>query len=94
MMKKGLLYITMVIIGILLLNVVPTVIEHTSAQNENCYQLVYVEAGDSLWSLAKRYVPQGTEIREFVYEIKQLNDVDPIKLQPGQVLKIPVSSVE
>ncbi|WP_291953670.1 LysM peptidoglycan-binding domain-containing protein [Mahella sp.] len=90
MMKKS-LYIAAIVIGILILTIVPSLLERTSAQNEKSYQLVYVETGDSLWSLAKRYVPKDKEIREFIYEIRQLNDIEPSKLQPGELLKIPVS---
>ncbi|MBZ4664767.1 MAG: Peptidoglycan-binding lysin domain protein [Mahella sp.] len=89
-MKKS-LYIAAIVIGILILTIVPSLLERTSAQNEKSYQLVYVETGDSLWSLAKRYVPKDKEIREFIYEIRQLNDIEPSKLQPGELLKIPVS---
>lgn len=89
MMKRS-LYIAVIVIGILLLTIIPSLPEHTSAQNEKDYQLVYVETGDSLWSLAKRYVPKDKEIRKFIYEIRQLNDIDPSKLRPGELLKIPV----
>lgn len=91
-MKKK-LYITAAVIGIFLLLIKLPLHENTLAQNAQTdvkYQLIYIESGDTLWSIASKYVPDNEEIRKFIYEIRQLNDIEPSKLQPGQVLKIPV----
>ncbi|MEY4366525.1 MAG: LysM domain [Actinomycetota bacterium] len=44
-----------------------------------------VEAGDTLWSIAREYVPTGN-ISDFVYELARMNGVD---LEVGQVIRVP-----
>lgn len=44
-----------------------------------------VEAGDTLWSIAREYVPTGN-ISDFVYELARMNGVD---IEVGQVIRVP-----
>lgn len=44
-----------------------------------------VEAGDTLWSIARGYAPKGN-ISEFVRELARENGVD---IEVGQVIRIP-----
>ena len=44
-----------------------------------------VESGDTLWSIAREYVPTGS-ISELVYEMARINGVD---IEVGQVIRIP-----
>ena len=53
------------------------------------YYAITVESGDTLWSIAQNYVGSKTDIREFIYEIKTLNDLDSSDIQIGQELLIP-----
>ena len=48
-----------------------------------------VESGDTLWSIAKRYVPEDRDIRNFIHDIKQMNSLKSSGLQEGQLLLIP-----
>jgi nucleoid-associated protein YgaU len=49
---------------------------------------VVVEQGDSLWAIAQRVRP-GTDPREIVVEIRELNGMRSNLIQPGQVLLVP-----
>lgn len=52
--------------------------------------LVAVQAGDTLWSIAGRYVADGADRRPFIYEVSKLNHLSGGgMLQPGQTLVIP-----
>lgn len=56
------------------------------------YQSIRVQTGDTLWSLAAKCTDESRDIREVVYEIKQLNQInDAGDLMPGATLKIPVT---
>lgn len=51
------------------------------------YQVVTVQGGDSLWSVAQR-VNSVEDPRVVVERIKELNDLGSSVLQPGQVLRV------
>lgn len=49
-----------------------------------------VERGDTLWGIAKLYLPENTDIRSFIHDIKMMNQMKSSMLQEGQLLHIPV----
>lgn len=49
---------------------------------------ITVGQGDTLWDIAERYGPEGGDVRAYIYEIKQLNDLDGA-LAAGSRLKLP-----
>ena len=59
--------------------------EPTSSNLETVPRTHVVEAGDTLWSIAREYVPAGS-ISELVYEMARVNGVD---IEVGQVVRIP-----
>ncbi|NLH59006.1 MAG: LysM peptidoglycan-binding domain-containing protein, partial [Clostridiales bacterium] len=54
------------------------------------YKNIYVYQGDTLWSIASRYLPKGTDLRSFILEIKTVNDIDKALIYTGQELIIPI----
>ena len=61
-----------------------------TAQSESVdqYIKVGVMSGDTLWSIAKTYMP-NTDTREAVYIIKQVNGLENDYIQIGSMLDIP-----
>lgn len=57
--------------------------------DEKIYTNVKVQAGDTLWDLAKKYGPQDADLRQVIYYICKLNDVTPETLWAGQEILIP-----
>ncbi len=53
------------------------------------YQTITVESGQTLWCIAQDKITREQNIRKYIYNIRQLNDLDDVILQPGQKLKIP-----
>lgn len=55
------------------------------------YESVLICRGDTLWTIAEANLDQPTEaeIREFVREIAELNDVSPAHIHAGNYLLIP-----
>ena len=49
----------------------------------------YVKEGDTLWSIASEYKPEGRRVDEFVYDIKKLNGLESSMINAGAVLVIP-----
>lgn len=61
-----------------------------AAGTRSPYLLHAVEPGDTLWSIASRHRPEGTELTAFIHEIRRFNEMETSGLTAGQVLKIPV----
>lgn len=49
---------------------------------------VYVFKGDTLWSIAKQYNTK-MDIREYIYEVKKLNNMETSELYAGQEIILP-----
>ncbi len=43
---------------------------------------------ETLWNIAKRYKKEGQDIREYIYEIKKLNNMETATIYEGQELII------
>jgi len=55
------------------------------------YHEIYVMDGDTLWQIAARYVTDQEDIRELIWQIRQINHLDKnASIYPGQKLKIPI----
>ena len=51
--------------------------------------VLYVEPGDTLWEIAERYAPAGSDIRKYIYVLKQRNGLSSSGLAVGQRLVLP-----
>lgn len=52
---------------------------------------ITVHSGDTLWSLAREYGPEGVDIRETIDWIQRENGLSSPVLRPGQRIVVPVS---
>ncbi len=53
-------------------------------------QEIIVCAGDTMWSIAEEYGSENEDVRNTVYKIKKLNDLNTTSLTIGQVLLVPI----
>lgn len=60
-----------------------------SAINKTEYIEVVVRPGDTIWKIAKEHVDEQQDIREVIYIISKINEIDNSMIYSGQVLKIP-----
>jgi len=56
------------------------------------YELITVAQGDTLWSIAREYKPEGTDLRTFVYELADNNGLSDCSIVCGQSIFVPVIS--
>lgn len=49
-----------------------------------------IAPGQTLWSIAKEYTPNSKDIRQTIYEIKQLNNMTDSTIYPGQTIQIKI----
>lgn len=47
-----------------------------------------VSAGETLWDIALENKKDGTDTREYIYELRKLNNIDDCIIHEGQVIKI------
>ena len=58
------------------------------SKNEvNTEEYVVIE-GQTLWDIATENKKDGQDIREYVYQLRELNNIDDCIIRPGQELKI------
>ncbi len=51
---------------------------------------IQVQSGDTLWSIAREYMPSDMDIRDAVYELCSVNDIQGKYIYDGQILHIPI----
>ncbi len=61
-----------------------------TVNGEKTYEWVTVQENDTLWDIAARKVDNRMDIRKYIYEVEQLNNIkNPGALTPGKRLKLP-----
>lgn len=49
-----------------------------------------ITKGETLWSIAKEYTPDNKDIRQTIYEIKQINNMQTSNVYENQTIKIKI----
>ena len=61
----------------------------SSSSNVN-YIEVEIKEGNTLWSVALKYMPKNYDVREMVFDIKKFNKIESSFIYPGDIIKIPI----
>lgn len=90
--KKKFIRSIILILGILIIGLFG--INSTYSKTEISYKEDYIISGDTLWSIAENQVNtneyyKNKDVREVMYEIKQLNNITNGNLEVGQKIVIP-----
>lgn len=90
--KKNWLGILSIIIIFGFLSVNLGIIEATEdekSKGKKYYSSIYIEHGDTLWSIAKKYANEEYEtIEEYIEELKQMNGLENERIIAGNYLTI------
>jgi hypothetical protein len=54
------------------------------------HKAVIVKSGDTLWKIADENKPEGRSIRQYIADIRTINDINQGILYPGQVIDVPI----
>lgn len=76
------------VFGLYAINSVRT--NHLEDLLQGSYELICVESGDSLWTIAKNAGKPGDDVRKTIYDICELNQISGDMIHPGDELLIPV----
>lgn len=60
--------------------------QDTMDKHEWQEEVYRVRAGDSLWTISEDYCPYGVDCREWIAEIKAINQLPDSMVHPGQEL--------
>ena len=55
---------------------------------EETYQKIIICEDDTLWNISDKYKKPGQDVREYIYEIKKLNNMESATIYEGQELTI------
>lgn len=90
---KKLLRAILVIVGIIIF-VNLLIPDKTLSHQDVKYKAVSVVSGDTLWTIAKieqeeNSYYEGKDIRDIIYNIKEINNLESANLKVNQILEIP-----
>ena len=88
--KRFVFFISVVLMIILLIGSFTMSAFSSEGLNQDNFENIRVEQGDTLWSIAKLYAGNHTDVREVIYNIQKENDLISSVIHPGQELKIPI----
>ena len=57
------------------------------------YLTTTVQNGETLWQIAEEHYGGNINIQKKIIEIRHLNDLNNLNLQPGQKIKLPVNEI-
>lgn len=81
--KKIVLLSIIILLGLFIVGIT------TSGSSQNEYKEIEVTTGDSLWSIINNHYGEEHDKRKIVHQIKEINNLDNVILQPGQTIKVP-----
>jgi len=63
-------------------------------EDYNNYIEILVKDGDTIWNIAKKYNSDGNDLRQLVYDISKINDVEDSVIVPGQKIIVPLDKTQ
>lgn len=83
------LTITLILGGIITNTLLSTAKAYSNPVDQP-YEEIIVAEGDTIWYIALEFMPNNYDIREMVYNIRQLNNMDTVSIHPGDKIKVPI----
>ena len=81
-----------IVILLFVLIVIVVLLGKTDFNGEDFHQEEYtVSYGDTLWSIGKDCVGESVDVREWIYEVKKINNISS-DIHPGQVITVFVNN--
>ena len=88
--QRSAAFMIVLVLVIMMAHVAFSNYSESNAKNEVI--AVFVQSGDTIWSIAKEYKPDDKSLNEFVYEISANNGIKDGNIYAGQTLYVPVES--
>jgi LysM repeat protein len=65
-------------------------VSNSSTTNE--YMELEIVSGDTLWKIVTEYMTDYKDVRQGVYKLCKINDIQASDLKPGMIIKVPTSN--
>lgn len=75
--------LTIIFLIIILINSIINVPKYTEI-----HKTIYISEDETLWDIAREYKKPNQDIRDYIYQIKKLNNMDTAAIYEGQALVI------
>lgn len=62
--------------------------ENTEMKGTKYYTSVFIEEGDTLWSIAKENLPEHTDITQYINELSKMNNLKTDQIHAGNKLVV------
>jgi hypothetical protein len=91
--NKTKFFISIIILTIIFILIISLLTDtyKTYAMKEIEYIEITINSGDTIWNIAKEYRAENQDIRELVYLIIEVNDIENSIIYEGQEIKIPIN---
>lgn len=86
-MKKNVVYI---IILLFVLNFTTILANNKKQEDSIKFKEIQIEYGDTIWDIAKNNISKGEDIRDYIYEIRKINNLDTANIYPGKIILVPI----
>lgn len=55
-------------------------------------KVVVVSEGQSIWTIVEtnNLIPEGMDIREYIHNVRELNNLETSLIYPGQIIELPI----
>jgi LysM repeat protein len=58
----------------------------------NEYMELGIASGDTLWKIVTEYMTDYKDVRQGVYKLCKINDIQASDIKPGMIIKVPTSN--
>lgn len=64
--------------------------DKANAASVSTYRQVEIQADDTLWNIAEQYCSDSIDIRDYINEVCEINDISLNNIHAGDVIFVPV----
>lgn len=90
--KKRLQLLPMIILMIAAMSLTVFLTSRVTSEEPENFQLIVVEQGDTLWSIAREHRSPDEDIRNLVHNIRRINNLQSAVIYPGDKILIPCTT--